>query len=83
MSNLQKWQNANGPKVVRQLAYYYKYISELAGLFLESYSLCSLHYTQIVSTNQFYKRLVGSVRENPTIELDEARKLLKAMQLEN
>jgi len=91
MSTKQKWRNADGPEVARQLVYYYDYVPELANLSLESHSLCSSHYTQIASTNQFYERLVGSTqeskrtqleRDNPvvpvdsTIEISEARRLL-------
>ncbi|CAG8691013.1 9503_t:CDS:2, partial [Scutellospora calospora] len=75
-----------------KLAFYYDYISELASLFLDSYSLCSSYYTQILSTNRFYERLVGFTQESKrtqleednlvvpvdsTIELSEARQLLE------
>ncbi|CAG8778723.1 19930_t:CDS:1, partial [Racocetra persica] len=71
MSKLQKWWNADSPEVVRQLAYYYDYVPELSNLSLESHSLCSSHYSQIASTNQFYERLVGSAQESVRIRINE------------
>lgn len=91
-SELQKWRDADGPAIAKKLSFYYNYIPELSSLSLESYSLCSSHYTQILSTNQFYERLVGSTQESKrtrleednsvvpvdsTIELNEARRLLE------
>ena len=44
----QKWRDAKGPTIAGKLAFYYDYIPELASLSLETYSLCSTHYTQIL-----------------------------------
>ncbi|CAG8501692.1 21250_t:CDS:2 [Gigaspora margarita] len=74
---LQKWWHANGPEIARQLVYYYNYIPELASLFLDSYYLCASHYMQILSTNQFYERLVDSS------QLENQQKLELIMDLNN
>ncbi|RIB27731.1 hypothetical protein C2G38_2239929 [Gigaspora rosea] len=70
MNELQKWQNENGPAIARKLAYFYDYIPELISLLLESYSLCSIYYTQILSTNQFYEHLIGSIQESKKTRLE-------------
>ena len=58
------------------------------------YSICERYYNQTIATNQFYQHLVGSVQENKRLwledndidsiaDFDEAKKLLKSMQIES
>ena len=58
------------------------------------YSICERHYNQIIATNQFYQHLIGSVQENKRLQLednyidliadfDEAKRLLKSIQIES
>ena len=58
------------------------------------YLICERHYNQAIATNQFYQHLVGSIQENKRLRLkdndidlianlDEAKRLLKSMQIES
>ncbi|RIB26102.1 hypothetical protein C2G38_2164177, partial [Gigaspora rosea] len=40
------------------------------GKCLDTHSICSIHYNQIVINNQFYEHLVGSVQESQTSNFD-------------
>ncbi|RIB00907.1 hypothetical protein C2G38_2051292, partial [Gigaspora rosea] len=65
-----KWRNANGPLAAKRIKLYYNYFPELANLSLDTHSICSIHYNQIVINNQFYEHLVGSVQESQTSNFD-------------
>jgi len=59
-----KWRNANGQLAAKRIRLFYEYFPDLVNLNLDSYSICSIHYNQIVINNQFYEHLVGSTQEN-------------------
>ncbi|RIB30042.1 hypothetical protein C2G38_2027186 [Gigaspora rosea] len=65
-----KWRNANGPLAAKKIKLYHIYLPGLANLCLDTHSICSKHYDQIVINNQFYEYLVGSAQENQTPCLD-------------
>ncbi|RIB13867.1 hypothetical protein C2G38_2196709 [Gigaspora rosea] len=59
-----KWRNTNGPLAAKRIGLFYEFFPDLANLNLDSHSICSIYYNQIVINNYFYKYLAGSTQEN-------------------
>lgn len=57
----QKWRHASSKAAAERLLVYHNYIPELIPLYssLNSYSICEVHYNQVICTNKFYQNLSG------------------------
>jgi len=61
--NNQTWRHASSNAAAERLLVYHDYIPELNSLCssLDSYSICEVHYNQIIVTNKFYQVLSGDI----------------------
>ena len=55
--NYQTWRYASSKAAAEKLQACHNYIPELLHVSLNSYSVCDVHYNQVISTNRFYETL--------------------------
>ncbi|CAJ0838729.1 11624_t:CDS:2 [Entrophospora sp. SA101] len=55
--NNQTWHYASSKTAAEKLQACHNYIPELIHVSLNSYSVCEVHYNQVISTNRFYETL--------------------------
>ncbi|RIB19418.1 hypothetical protein C2G38_2307036 [Gigaspora rosea] len=73
-SELQTWRHADSANIAKNLLKYHDYIPKLAERqsSLTKYSICQIHYNQVINTNQFFQHIIGCDQENKRTRLDKS-----------
>ena len=71
----QKWRYASSNAATEKLLTYHNYIPELVSLHssLNSYSICEIHYNQVISTNKFFQSFLDLDIDTSTLRKKRSR----------